>query len=153
MHTRLATPADMEFLRALHHEVYREVVTRQFGVWDEAAQDGFFAKGLSEATFHVVEQGAAAIGALALSEDAHVVFIVELQILPQWQGQGTGSQLLASQLERARSIGKTVRLRVLKQNRARGLYERQGFVVTGMTGTHYTMEARPPGSSRPRVAP
>lgn len=143
MHTRLATPADIEFLRALHHQVYREVVTRQFGGWDEAAQDGFFERGLAEATFHVVEQEGAAIGAVALGEDARSIFIVELQILPQWQGQGLGSELLAFQLERARSMGKAVQLRVLKQNRARGLYERHGFVVTGMTEAHYTMEAAP----------
>ena len=141
MQNRPATPTDYAFLRDLHHRAYREVVTRQFGVWDERAQDEWFEKGLSEAEFFVVEVGATPVGAIALKRDMDGLHLVELQILPEHQGRGLGSALLGATLERARSDGLPVQLRVLHENhRARQLYERHGFVVTGTIATHYLMQ-------------
>lgn len=40
---RAAQEGDMEFARLAHHAAYRDVVERQFGPWDEASQDDFFA--------------------------------------------------------------------------------------------------------------
>ena len=34
--------ADFEFGRFVHHAAYQDVVTRQFGSWEEKIQDGFF---------------------------------------------------------------------------------------------------------------
>lgn len=143
MRLRPATPADHPFLRELHHRAYREVVTRQFGSWDERAQDEWFEKGLHEAEFSVVEVGEAAVGTVALKRDPDCVHLVELQILPEHQRRGLGSALLAAVCERARSDELPLRLRVLHENhRARRLYERHGFVVTGTIPTHYLMEWR-----------
>jgi len=146
MNRRPATPADAQFLRQLHHRAYRGVVLQQFGSWDEAAQDGWFEKGLTEANFEVVEENGERVGAVASKEASDRLFLVELQVLPECQGRGLGSALLKQQLERARLLQKPLALRVLFANRARALYERHGFVVTGQTETHYLME-RPPTHS------
>jgi hypothetical protein len=37
--------ADSEFGRMVHHSGYGDVVTRQFGSWDESMQDAFFQEG------------------------------------------------------------------------------------------------------------
>lgn len=42
---RAAQEGDREFARLAHHAAYRDVVERQFGPWDEASQDDFFAAG------------------------------------------------------------------------------------------------------------
>lgn len=129
--SRPATPADTPFLRQLHHRAYRDVVVRQFGSWDEAAQDGWFEKGLAEADFSVVEEQGVAIGAVGLNELPDQLELVELQVLPEWQGRGFGTALLRAELERAQRLDKPLRLRVLLENRARSLYERHGFAIVG----------------------
>jgi ribosomal protein S18 acetylase RimI-like enzyme len=122
-------------------------VLRQFGSWDEAAQDGWFEQGLADAEFSVVELNGEPMGAIALKDSSDRLYLVELQIAPEWQAQGLGSALLRAQLDRARLLRKPISLRVLLQNRARSLYERHGFVVTGQTETHYLMERQPDAST------
>ena len=39
---RPADQRDTDFARAAHHSAYRDVVMRQFGRWDEEAQDACF---------------------------------------------------------------------------------------------------------------
>ena len=138
--TRAARDSDHGFLKQLHHRAYREVVTRQFGTWVESDQDAWFEQGLREAQFRIVEQGKVAIGAIGAHTAQDHVYLAELQILPEFQNQGIGGALLVAELERARALGLPVRLRVLRQNRARKLYERHGFEVTGETETHYLLE-------------
>jgi hypothetical protein len=140
---RPATPADTDFLRKLHHTAYRDVVVRQFGAWDEADQDAWFEKGIAEARFSIVEESGEAIGAIAVREQAGCLELVELQILSERQNQGLGSLVLEQQMQIASASGKPIRLRVLLENRARALYERSGFAITGQTDTHYLMEWKP----------
>jgi GNAT superfamily N-acetyltransferase len=139
LRTRPATKADTSFLRELHHRAYREVVVRQFGVWDDYAQDRWFEKGLSEAEFSVIEHGGIPVGAIGTIEEPDHLWIVEMQILPEWQKKGFGTTILVEQMGRARPLGKKIRLRVLRENRARALYERHGLVLAGETETHYFM--------------
>jgi ribosomal protein S18 acetylase RimI-like enzyme len=137
---RPATDADSDFLRNLHHLVYRDVVTRQFGKWDEKEQDQWFEKALTEGQYWVIEQNGQAIGAVGTSEEAEYFSLVELLVLPEWQNKGIGTAILKQQLERASLLKRReVHLRVLRENQARRLYERHGFVVTGETDTHYLM--------------
>jgi GNAT superfamily N-acetyltransferase len=143
MNLRPATSADTPFLKELHERAYREVIVRQFGYWDDAAQDYWFRKGLAEATFSVVEENGEPVGAIALQESPECLYLAELQILPEWQGRGLGTALLRMQLGRAQQLHKPIGLRVLEASRARALYERHGFVVTEQTQTHYLMEWKP----------
>lgn len=136
---RPALSGDTRFLRELHHSVYRDVVMRQFGIWDESEQDGWFERGLQGADFSIVELSGVAIGTVATRQAADALHLVELQVAPDWQGQGVGSHVLALQLHRASGLWKPVQLRVLLQNRARGLYERFGFRVFSHDATHYSM--------------
>jgi ribosomal protein S18 acetylase RimI-like enzyme len=76
-------------------------------------------------------------------EQAGCLELVELQILSERQNQGLGSLILEQQMQIASASGKPIRLRVLLENRARALYERNGFAITGQTDTHYLMEWKP----------
>lgn len=66
--------------------------------------------------------------------------IIEIQLLPEFQGHGIGTALLQRELRFADARGLPVRLQVLRENRARTLYERLGFRVCGETDTHFLME-------------
>ena len=52
--TRPATIADLDFARRAHHAAYRDVVTRQWGQWEEELQDRFFGKDWGDARFDVI---------------------------------------------------------------------------------------------------
>jgi GNAT superfamily N-acetyltransferase len=154
MRTRQATSADTPFLRDLHHRAYHDVVLKQFGSWDQAAQDEWFAESLREADFNVIEESGASIGAFGIRVEADHVRLVELQLLPEWQNKGFGARVLSLQQQAALQRQLPIRLRVLLENRARTLYARHGFVVTGQTETHYLMEWLPPdGPAGPDLMP
>ena len=66
---------------------------------------------------------------------------MRIYILPEHQSRGIGTHLVSELLAGARAAGLAVRLRVLKGNPARRLYEKLGFTVTREIETHDYMEA------------
>jgi ribosomal protein S18 acetylase RimI-like enzyme len=68
--------------------------------------------------------------------------ICNLVIAPEFQGRGIGSSILDRIIRRARARKCSVKLSVLFENRAIGLYMKKGFVVIGKEGTHLNMELR-----------
>src|SRR6187551_2009676 len=111
MNIRPATPADTRFLKELHRGAYLDVIVRQFGYWDDDAQDYWFRKGLTEASFSIVEENGEPVGAIALQDSPERLYLAELQILPEWQARGLGTALLRMQLEHARQAQKPIGLR------------------------------------------
>ncbi len=159
LNTRQAKVSDYQFLKQLHHTAYRDVVTRQFGSWNDADQDAWFDKGLDDAEYRIVESDGTPVGAIGMREHAGHIALVELQLLPEYQNQGIGTELLTLELKRAADHGLPVRLQVLRQNRARQFYARQNFTIEGETDTHYLMvwhpettQERTSVSTRPRQA-
>jgi len=140
IHTRDAEVSDHAFLRALHHAAYREVITRQFGEWIECDQDDWFEKGLTDASFRIIEVDGIRVGAIGVQDAPDHAFLDALQLLPEFQNQGIGTAVLLAELESATALGLPVRLRVLHKNRALQWYERHGFRITGVTETHYLMK-------------
>jgi ribosomal protein S18 acetylase RimI-like enzyme len=67
--------------------------------------------------------------------------LVQIQLLPEWQGRGIGGRLVGALLEEARRAGVPVVLNVLKVNPARRLYERLGFRVVGERDRSFEMQA------------
>ncbi|HVM53234.1 MAG TPA: GNAT family N-acetyltransferase [Acidimicrobiales bacterium] len=144
---RPATAADEDVARRIHHEAFREVVERQFGPWDDARQDEFFAAFWRTGEPMVVEVDGAPCGYLGIAEADDVVTVQEIVLHPDIHGHGIGTELLEAIIERAAE--RSIRLQVLFENhRARSLYERLGFTEIGHSTTHHLMQWVPPG--RPR---
>ena len=139
LRTRPATAADIPFLRELHHAAYRDLVVRQFGSWNEREQDAFFEQSPRDAEFEVILDGAETVGAMGTRLHADHLFLAEMQVLPGHQNRGIGTAILNAQIQRAAELERPLGLQVLRENRAKGLYERHGFVVIGETETHYLM--------------
>jgi len=55
--------------------------------------------------------------------------IIDISILPSFQGNGVGSYLISNLQQKAKEENKPVILQVLHTNPARNLYERLGFHV------------------------
>ena len=137
---RPAAPDDYDFLYQLHRAAMQRYVVETWGRWDEDWQELFFRENLHLDLQQVITTGGEDVGVLEVQERAEELFIVLIEILPEYQGRGIGSQVLNDVIARAGQDRKPVALRVLKVNiRARDLYQRLGFGVTGETETHYIM--------------
>jgi ribosomal protein S18 acetylase RimI-like enzyme len=63
--------------------------------------------------------------------------------LPEFQRDGIGTELVRRMLQRAKELDVPVRLRVLRVNPAKRLYERMGFVVTSEEPERFYMQSAP----------
>lgn len=99
----------------------------------------------------IIEVEGQAVGLIKVQRPPAEWHVMQLQVLPSAQGRGIGSALLRALLDEAGRAGVAMTLSVLKVNRARRLYERLGFVVTGEAGGDgYHMRAEPKlAESRP----
>jgi histidinol-phosphate phosphatase family protein len=120
----------------------RELVEHTWG-WDERWQRRDFDRRFRACETFVIEAGAHVVGGLLLDSHLDSVNIVELQILPAYQGRGIGSAILKSVIDRAARDGFDVTLSIVDANtRARRLYERLGFEVTVVEGPFLRMRCR-----------
>ena len=137
---RPATSQDTEYARTVHHRAYRDVCIRQFGHWDEGAQDGFFENVWSSMTHEILMRSGVKCGYICVEHRVDDVYVHELVLDPDFQSQGIGSDILRGVIEHARSRRIPVRLATLRMNRATDLYRRLGFRDVGLTETHIQME-------------
>ena len=75
-----------------------------------------------------------------LHDEPGYTYLSQIEITPEHQGQGYGSQIIRLLQEQARDRGVRVDLQVLKVNAAAlCLYQRLGFVITDETDIHHRM--------------
>lgn len=134
-----ATSSDTEFARTTHHAAYRDVVSRQFGAWDEALQDRLFEEKWMPDKCEIVLCDGNPCGFLSVEDHPDHIHISEIVIAPQFQGRGIGSRLLNEEVQRGREAKSPLRLQVLRENRALELYRRLGFKECDTTETHICM--------------
>lgn len=140
---RLASATDAEFGRNVHHRAYRDVVERQFGAWNVAAQDAFFRDGWNAAAHEIVECDGVPAGYICIEDRADLVHLRELVLLPEFQNRGIGTMLLRQVMKHAEERGVPVQLGTLHANHAADLYRRVGFREVGRTNTHILFEWLP----------
>ena len=139
---RPALPTDKEMVYRINCAAYRDLVIAQFGAWDESWQRDHFAKKWNPDRYSIICSGDDAIGVLAIEDNPDHIFLSEIQIDPSHQNRGFGSRAMKELIAEAQHRSVPIRLRVLRLNRARRLYERLGFIQTSETETHFYMEWR-----------
>ena len=86
------------------------------------------------------------VGLLKIARDEGNWELIQLQLIPELQGRGIGTQLLRQLIVDATAAGVSLTLSVLKANPARALYERLGFVAEGESAVEYHLRwHNPPG--------
>lgn len=136
---RAGVAEDLEFLWRLHRAAMGPHVERAFGSQDEQAWRDRVV-GRTDPTVHeIVEVTGKPVGCQWIRAHEGELELVRLYLLPEAQGMGIGTRLVASLCERADREGLLVRLRVLQVNPARRLYERHGFSVVEETDSHFLM--------------
>lgn len=137
---RDVTRSDLDFMYDVKREAMRAYVEATFGGWDEVDQRARFERGFTPHADRVVVVDGRDVGTLSVDWEGAQVFIAGIYLAADVRGRGLGTALIEDVLARARVERRAVTLRVLKENpRARALYERLGFVVSGTTDTHFEM--------------
>lgn len=133
---RAATADDIEFIYQLRLITMKRDFENTFG-WNEDEQRRRAADGIQNAKIIVVEQKD--IGVIKLIPKSNELHLHQMQILPEYQGNGIGTELVRRVLDRAEKLNMLVTLLVLKGAVAKCLYDRLGFYVTDEYENNYKM--------------
>ncbi len=102
-------------------------------------QHAYYQQHYPAADFCVIEAGGQPIGRLYLNWGSARLNIIDIALLPEFQGQGIGTDLIHQQLYRADQLGLAVELFVENYNPAQRLYTRAGFEITDQNGVYLRM--------------
>lgn len=137
---RQATKEDYDFLYHVKKTTLKPYIEEIWG-WDEDVQQAFFADSFDSKTHQVVLYKGIAIGLLETFIKDNKIDVVELELLPKYQGKQIGTFILKDIMHRARENTMRVGIGCFKQNiGAKKLYEKLGFQHIEETTTHYIME-------------
>lgn len=146
VHLRPARSADLPFLRHL----YRVGRNRELDDlnWPEAmrrdfCRSQFEAQHLDyicrhpSAWFLVLEQQREPVGRLTVDPTGSTLHLIDIALLPAFQGRGIGTRVLLALQDWARVANKPLSLQVQRGNDgAAALYRRLGFQATATGATH-----------------
>lgn len=150
---RQENEGDLEFLCRLYGTIRRAEL--EMTSWDEAQKEAFvrmqflaqrehYLKHYPGASLQVIEDETQPIGRLYVDRWEHEIRIMDIALLPEYCGQGLGSQLITSIQEEGQRTGKDVTIHVEKFNPALRLYKRLGFQIVEDKEVYYFMRWTPP---------
>ena len=138
---RSVSVLDYDWLFELHREAYMDVITRQFGTWDEQEQLKLFHETWRSHNVTVITIHKEPVGMFQYNQRNDHLWLAEIQIATKYQNNGIGTKVILDLILKARKLGLALRLRVLHKNhRAISLYNRMGFRQIGDTEHHHIME-------------
>ena len=127
---RPATEDDDKFLYELHRRTLGDIIQRTWNTsWDDDVQRDFHRKWFDPDRIEVVliDHERAGVVDGHFDDDGNY-YLGRIEIAPELQNHGHGTELIQRLITRARAGGaEAVELHVLELNRARKLYERLGF--------------------------
>jgi ribosomal protein S18 acetylase RimI-like enzyme len=146
---RPVTSEDEAFLYEVYASTRRDEMIA-WG-WDRAQQDMFLRMQFQaqHQAYEMEDEGTETniilleekpVGRLIVNRTEDEIQLTDIALLTEYRSRGVGAALIKNLFDEARRAGKTVRLHVLKNNRAIRLYERLGFKTTGENGVHFQME-------------
>jgi ribosomal protein S18 acetylase RimI-like enzyme len=136
---RPATSGDFDFAWSLYRELMKPL-TLELLAWNESGQRRTVEEALARQGASVIVVREARCGWLHVNETPGEICLGQLYLTPAWQGRGIGGTIIRDLSDRAQQSGKRFTLDVMKNNRARVLYERLGFRVVATSAYKLTMQ-------------
>lgn len=134
---RAALPGDVEFMLALRRATMDEHLLSS-GM--STSDDNHLKRIQVEfQSAEILESSGRPVGLIKATRSGSAWELIQIQLVPELQGRGIGSELIESLVSEAKLVGASVSLSVLKSNPARHLYERLGFVITGEKDHSFSM--------------
>lgn len=138
--TRAATAEDVPFLTELRLRTIHEHIVRAGTVLSLEEHRRRASSNLGSCS--VFEIGGRPIGMMKVLRSADEWNIDQIQLDPEFQSRGMGSEILRSLQSSARAAGVRLTLKVLAVNPACRLYERLGFRVVSEEEGIYAMQSK-----------
>jgi|SRR5689334_12755180 len=107
-----------------------------------SAQRNHYLKYFPHAAHHMILVDEQAVGRLYVDRSQEKIHILDATLLPQWRGQGIGTQILLDLMKEAAYKNQICSIYVESFNRSLGLFQRLGFVKTDESGVSWLMEWR-----------
>ncbi|MFJ4347295.1 GNAT family N-acetyltransferase [Pseudomonas sp. NPDC089401] len=145
---RPVVDADQAFLRALYGTTraaemsmtqWAPALVETFLDQQCQAQHSQYQAHFPDACFSIIETASERIGRAYLHWSDNHLHIIDMALLPAWQGQGIGTRLLRQWLAQADRQGLSAELHVTAHNPALRLYKRSGFEVVDDKGLYLKM--------------
>ena len=146
---RPVTPADEPFLLRVYAGTRAEELAAvpwtaeqkdAFVAHQFAAQSAHYARHYTGLSADVILVDGRPAGRLLVARWAREIRIVDIALLPEFRGAGTGSRLLDRLIAEADAVGKLLSIHVERQNPAMHLYERLGFRPVAEEGVYLRLE-------------
>jgi ribosomal protein S18 acetylase RimI-like enzyme len=146
---RAITPADNEFL----YRLYASTRAAEMALvnWSDAqvedflrmqfhAQSTHYIKHFPDTRFDLIELDGEPIGRLYVDEREDAIHIIDIALLPHYQGRGIGGGYLQSMIDQAHASQRKVSIHVERNNPAMKLYQRLGFRRVKDEGVYWLMQ-------------
>lgn len=150
--TRTATEADHAFLSCVYAATraeelaatdWSDVQKAAFCAMQFEAQGAHYRQHYPTAAFEIVEVDGRPAGRLYVDRWKSEIRIMDIALLPEFRGQGTGTWLLHQLMAEAARSARLLSIHVERFNPALRLYERLGFRLAEDKGVYLLMEYRP----------
>ena len=136
---RPATPADFDFLFALHRAAMRAYIEPIWG-WHEDWQLDYFREKFDSRQRQIIQVEEQDVGVLVVERWPDELYLGLIELLPGFQGRGIGTAIVHELIDQARAEGLPLGLHVLRTNEpARQLYEQLGLRVVAEEPNRYRM--------------
>lgn len=113
-----------------------------------ATQHAYYQAHYDGAEFLIIEHDGAPIGRLYRYWGPTTLNLIDIALVPHFQGRGIGSSLLEEMLQCADAQGLVTELFVETYNPAQRLYGRLGFTVINESGVYLRMHRQPRAAIR-----
>ena len=136
---RQANAADYEFLYNLNVISLREYIEATWG-WEETWQQEYFARKFDPNPRKIIQVNGNDVGVTVVEERDGDLYLALIELLPTYQGQGIGTQIIKDLMTQARAEQRPLSLHVLITNTpALRLYQRLGFEIVADEKIRYKM--------------
>ena len=130
--------ADRDWLFALHRVFLGPYIEQIFG-WEEERQRRLFNQKFIPGNGSWIFTDQIRVGVVSYQIYPEYFYLEKIEIYPELQRQGYGSQMIADIISQADEKSLPVELQVFKINPAIALYERLGFARIGETDFHFQL--------------
>ena len=146
---RSITPSDNEFLYRLYASTraaemalvdWSDSQVEDFLRMQFHAQSTHYCKHFPATRFDLIELDGAPIGRLYVDEREDAIHVIDIALLPEYQGRGIGGGYLQWMIDRAIASQRKVTIYVESNNPAMNLYKRLGFKRIKDEGVYWFMQ-------------
>ena len=115
----------------------------RFIIMQSIAQLAEYKKNYKDAVYKIIRYKNKSAGRLYLWESNREIRIIDISLLPEFQGKGIGGKVLSDIIKSAKQQNKIVSLTVFHDNPVKKLYERLGFKKISHNNNREYMECKP----------